>query len=153
MQPEKVQVESFVVAGIQTRTTNAQEMNPLTAKIPALWGRFMSEGHYNRIPQVVADSPVYGVYADFESDANGAYSLIAGRAVSAASSETASATIAAGTYLKFAAPGPCPQVVISTWMAIWQYFQANPQIQRAYVSDFERYESPEGIEIYIGVQG
>jgi predicted transcriptional regulator YdeE len=153
MQPEKVQVESFVVAGIQTRTTNTQEMNPLTAKIPTLWGRFMSEGHYNRIPQVVADSPVYGVYADFESDANGPYSLIAGRAVSAASSETASATIAAGTYLKFAASGPRPQVVISTWMAIWQYFQANPQTQRAYVSDFERYESTEGIEIYIGIQG
>lgn len=156
MQPERTEVKAFTVAGLQTRTTNTQEMNPLAAQIPGLWGRFMSEAVYNKLAPHASDACVYGVYDQFESDAAGAYSLTAGRAISApvadSASEFKSAQVQSGTYLVFAAPGPRPQVVVSTWMAIWQYFQQHPDIQRVYQSDFERYDGTDGIAIYIGIR-
>ena len=156
MQPERTEVTAFSVAGIQTRTTNTQEFNPLSAKIPGLWARFMTEEVYGKVPHVTDATAVYGVYADFASDANGAYTLTAGRAVQQATlPESAYQTvqIQAGTYLLFTATGARPQVVITTWMAIWQYFQQHPEIQRRYVSDFERYDGTDGIAIYIGIRG
>jgi hypothetical protein len=45
-----------------------------------------------------------------------------------------------------------PDAVISTWGKIWDFFAANPQIQRRYATDFEAYTGPESVSVYIGVR-
>jgi hypothetical protein len=44
-----------------------------------------------------------------------------------------------------------PQMVVSLWEAIWQYFEQHAGIRRSYRSDFEAYSGPDQVAIHIGV--
>ena len=56
MQPTRETISTpQTIGGIHTRTTNLQEMNPFTAKIAPLWGRFFSEGLLEKIPNRSSD--------------------------------------------------------------------------------------------------
>ena len=99
--------------------------------------------------QVAAgDTRIFGVYSAYESDANGAFDVTAGVVVT---DGEGSIPIEAGNYLVFNGQGEMPQMVISTWQRIWQYFEAHPNVARSYRSDFEAYEGPDKVAIHIGV--
>lgn len=139
------------LAGITTRTTNATELVPATAKIAPLWQRFFSE----RVAQSVADytpqSTLYGVYSAYASDALGAFDLSAAVRASEVPEGLDAVTVPAGAYLVFEAQGPMPATVIMLWAEVWRYFQGAPAHPRRYASDFEEYTGEGRIAIYIGV--
>jgi predicted transcriptional regulator YdeE len=137
------------ISGISVRTTNAAEFNPVTGKIAGLWGRFFSEGLFDSLPGKLPDSPVYGVYSGYESDYMGAFDVTAGVATS---KHEGSLALQAGDYLVFSATGPMPQTVIQTWGVVWQYFQTNPSVQRAYATDYEAYTGTDSVAIHIGIK-
>ncbi|MFJ2478653.1 GyrI-like domain-containing protein [Pseudomonas sp. NPDC087598] len=152
MDLKRQQIESFTVSGVQVRTTNAAEHKPDTAKIGPMWGDFFSKGLAEEMPGKQTGSPVYGVYSAYQSDASGEFDVTAGVAVNKLAENFKSIVIEAGDYLVFEAQGPMPEAVISTWGKVWSFFEANPQIQRRFATDFEAYTGPEAVSIYIGVR-
>ncbi len=148
MEPIRQHVDAFRVSGLTVRTTNREESDPATARLGALWGRFFGEETYASTPNRTADTRIFGVYSAYESDANGAFDVTAGVIVT---DGECSIPIEAGNYLVFNGQGEMPQMVISTWQRIWQYFEAHPNVARSYRSDFEAYEGPDKVAIHIGV--
>ncbi len=152
---QEVIVENKTLRGMSTRTTNQNEMNPETAKLGSLWQKFDKE--------VAVDyqhgERVYGVYYDYESDANGEFSVLAGfdGKTGPQGDKLETITIPAGKYLRFDAVANEDneqariEAVIKTWGKIWDYFASETDIQRAYKTDFEYYKSPTEIEIYISI--
>jgi predicted transcriptional regulator YdeE len=147
MQPRLHYREAFSVAGLSTRTCNQDERDPHSARIGKLWGRFFDECAYEA-PNRIGDMRLYGVYSGYEADEHGAFDITAGVAVAG---EPATVRIEAGDYLVFSGQGEMPQMVLALWQSIWQYFEAHPEIQRTYRSDFESYDGPYQVDIHIGV--
>ncbi len=143
---KQVELESKTIHGLKIRTTNAKEMSPETAQIATLWGAFFEK----IMPNVPEGTAGYGVYTNYESDATGAFDVLAGTEVEIAGSENV--TLRSGKYLCFEAKGTLPQAVIETWAEIWHYFAAEDcPYRRVYETDFEQYLSESEAEIYIGV--
>lgn len=148
---ERVEVNSFKVTGFVVRTSNADEMNPTTAKIGALWESF----YQNASSQITNESKVYGLYTNYESDETGTYEVVAcsNTLSTEALANTSEFQIASGKYLKFSGKGEMPQAVIELWGEVWQYFSSNSCNEvRAYTTDFEYYKSNDEIEIYISIK-
>lgn len=148
---EIVQLNDKQITGISIRTKNADEMNPATAKIGALYHRF--DG------QVPVDykngARVYGVYFNYESDHRGEFSVLAGvdRVDPAHAENLEKVTLPAAKYMVFEGKGEMPKVVIETWKTIWDYFsQPGVQYQRAYTTDFEFYKSQTEVAIHIAIK-
>ena len=76
MEQQDTKLEAFQVIGIKTRTTNADEMRG-AGKISELWNTFHSKQMFIKIPGKL-DKNILAVYFDYESDVNGAYSLLVG---------------------------------------------------------------------------
>ena len=144
IQPTLKSISSFAVGGFQVRTLNSYEFNLDTAKLPALWGKF-SNSHLAR------KSPCFGVYSDYESDANGQYNVTVGVLDESSNPDLDIIAIQAGKYLVFTHQGPMPTAVIETWKQIWHYFAAEPAYQRNFITDFEAYTGPDEVAIHIGV--
>lgn len=154
MSPKEVTVSAFSVTGLTVRTINRDESNPTTAKLPALWGKFFENGVAAKVSNQVPNSPVFGVYSEYESDENGFYSVTAGIATSGpASSDFTTVDVQGGKYLVFKNKGAMPQAVIETWGQIWNFFESNTEFIRLFNSDFEEYLGPDEVAIYIGVRG
>lgn len=149
MQPQLQRLDAFNVAGLTARTTNRDENNPQAARISTLWNRFFDERIYEKTPHRIADMHLYGVYTAYETDADGAFDITTGVAVA---DGPEAVRIEGGDYLVFAGQGAMPQMVLAAWQAIWQYFDAHPEIKRRYRSDFEAYSGPEQVAIHIGVE-
>ena len=139
------------ISGLTARTSNADEMNPATARIGRLWREFDKS--------VAVDyrngNRVYAVYYEYASDANGEYTVLAGtdqqNARSARPLETT--VIPAGKYLVFRAAGEVPEIVLQTWGRVWEYFsRKDAEYERSYQADFEYYVNQNEIEIHIGVR-
>jgi len=140
--------------GLATRTTNAAESSPSTAKIPLLWGRFTIEHWSERLEEVGAFGPSLAVYSAYESDVSGSYQLLVGRQVrdSRPMSPPLQVVAAAqGSYLVFQCSGPIPQVVIDGWRDVWEYFARDDAPARAYTFDFEVYPDQGPVEIWVAV--
>jgi predicted transcriptional regulator YdeE len=137
-------VESFIVVGLQVRTQNSDEFNEKTAKIPNLWQQFYASG-------LAANTPIFGVYSNYDSDASGYYTVTVGVASEHVQAQWSSVKIQAGNYLVFHGIGLMPATVIETWKRIWEFFETNTQYQRNFVSDFEVYDGAEQVAIYIGL--
>lgn len=153
MLPKLVSISRFSVSGIAARTINSDEFDPLRARLPALWGDFFANGVSGKIVNKMPDSPVYGVYSAYESDASGHYTVTAGVATEGvADGVHASVDVVAGRYLVFERRGPMPKAVIDAWVAVWTFFQNNTEYVRSYASDFEEYRGPDEVAIYIGVK-
>ncbi|HHD79977.1 MAG TPA: AraC family transcriptional regulator [Epsilonproteobacteria bacterium] len=140
------------VFGISVRTTNANEMNPETAKIGKTWQKFDS--------QITIDyeggERVYGVYYNYESDANDEFTVLAG--TEKPNNTLEKVTIPKGKYLVFDGKASTPddkgrvQAVIESWGKIWSYFtNDNAEHKRAYKTDFEYYKNQTEISIYISI--
>jgi predicted transcriptional regulator YdeE len=145
-------IEEKVIYGISVRTTNANEMNPETAKIGKIWRTFDNE--------VATDyrngERVFGVYYNYESDANGEFDVLAGSEKGNIALDKA--TIQKGNYLIFEAKVKTRddnariQSVIETWGKVWKYFgDENSEYKRAYKTDFEYYKNQTDIDIYISI--
>jgi predicted transcriptional regulator YdeE len=156
--PTSVQIPAFRVAGISVRTRNSEEMNPAIARLGGLWNRFFSQSWERKLPSRGDDGRVFGVYSGYESNEHGAFDVTAGVAVDEPDpvySQTvpgaACVDIEPGDYLVFTGEGEMPQMVIDTWVRVWQYFAENSRVQRRFGTDFEAYEGADKVAIHIGV--
>lgn len=146
------------VAGLAVRTTNAAEADPALGKLSGLWGRFMSEGWFERLGKAGAFGPPIAVYSGYESDASGSYQVLVGREVGTSSSVAPPLEIVSvpeARYLVFEAPGPLPQAIIDGWQSIWAFFgraARDNMPRRAYTFDFERYSDGAPAEIWVAVE-
>ena len=148
LQPQLQRLDAFNVAGLTARTTNRDESDPQVARIGTLWERFFGERVYEKLPQRSDDMRLYGVYSAYEADAHGAFDVTTGVAVS---DGPTAVRIEGGDYLVFSGQGEMPQMVLAVWQAIWQYFEAHPEIRRRFQSDFEAYSGPDQVAIHIGI--
>lgn len=145
-EPIRQHHDAFTVTGLTLRTTNREESDPATARIGGLWKRFFSEGVMDA-PHRTGDDRNFGVYSNYESGAHGAFDVTAGVAVS----QGGTVPVPAGDYLVFTGQGELPQSVLDVWQRIWRYFDAHPEIQRRFQSDFEAYTSPTDVTVWIGI--
>jgi predicted transcriptional regulator YdeE len=146
-----VSMDEKRVVGLSTRTTNAKEMNPATGMIGPLWKEFDAKVKVD----YKDGNRVYGVYFNYESDATGEYSVLAGTDQLNAGSSTKLETIViqSGKYLVFAAKGDIPKIVFDTWGKVWKYFSTkNAKYERSYTTDFERYINQNEIEVCVAVK-
>jgi predicted transcriptional regulator YdeE len=97
------------------------------------------------------------VYYDYESDANGAFSVLAGYEKSGENLEEV--MLLGGKYLCFASSAKTPddnariQAVIETWGKVWEYFSdENSEFKRSFKTDFEYYKNAQDIEIFISIR-
>lgn len=135
-------IEGFDVSGFSVRTNNQDELHADTAKLPTLWQKF-----YQEVPTALIR---YGVYSLYESDVNGAYTMTAG--IKHSELENLQGVfVVSQDYLVFKNQGPMPKAVIDCWQSVWSYFSKPSPYKRSYITDFERYQGTECIEIYIGV--
>ena len=146
-----VEIGEKKIVGLSTRTTNAKEMNPDTGKIGSLWKEFDAnvEVAYKN------GNRVYGVYFDYESDATGEYSILAGTDQLDVKTSIGLETIVirSGRYLVFTAKGDIPRIVFETWGRVWEYFsKKDAEYERSYTTDFEYYMNQNEIEVYIAVK-
>jgi len=145
---KKVTLESKRIIGFKVRTKNADEMNSDTQKIAPLWGKFFNE----IMPTLEKNTYSYGVYCNYESDAQGEFDVLVGADSVQEIDEIQSEELESGEYLMFPVKGELPQAVIDTWVEIWAYFDdPSIDVKRAYKTDFELYKSEDEAEIYIGV--
>jgi predicted transcriptional regulator YdeE len=131
----------LVVVGIQARISNREEMNPGTARIPALWARWAN---------LAADLPprthetLYAVYSDYESDHLGAYSLTIGHALTPeteAPPEMARVVVPSGRYAVVTTRrGAMPGIVREAWQRVWTASEAELGGRRAFTVDYEVYD-------------
>lgn len=152
-QPEIKQLEPFWLAGLSVRTQNSDEFNPLTARLPGLWGQFFAAGMGAHTPhRIPGNAQVYGLYHDYANNEHGAYSVLAGVAVQAAEPSADAVQVAAGRYLVFTGKGPMPHTVVQTWGQVWAYFQGQSAHQRAFTTDFEMYSGIDSVAIHIAIR-
>jgi predicted transcriptional regulator YdeE len=140
-------VEGFTVTGLSTKTQNIDEFNEKIAKLPSLWQQFYSS-------DLAANANIIEVYSDYESDANGLYTVTVGITDNSdrTGGEFASVKIPPGNYLVFQGEGPMPATVVEIWKQIWDYFDAKSNYQRSFISDFEAYSGSDKVAIYIGIK-
>ncbi|RMX02629.1 AraC family transcriptional regulator [Corticibacter populi] len=152
MNPELTTLDApFTVAGPSARTLYQDEINPATARLPGLWAGFFAQGMGLQTLHRTGDPTVYGVYSDYESDAQGHYTCTAGVRVWQAPAGLHAVTVPAGRYLVFRGQGPMPQTLVQTWAQVWGYFQGDVPYARAFTVDFEAYTGPDGVAIHIAV--
>ncbi len=145
IQPIVKQVESFIVAGLSVRTQNSDEFNEKTAKLPSLWQQFYTS-------ELATNANIFGVYSDYESDANGLYTTTVGVRDNTERTKFTTVTVQAGNYLVFEGAGPMPSTLVKTWKQVWNYFEIENNYQRCFISDFEAYSGSDEVAIYIGVK-
>ncbi|BBB63443.1 AraC family transcriptional regulator [Undibacterium sp. KW1] len=147
-----VEISGFQISGLQVRTRNADEADNATGKIAPLWGQFFARNLPETLPAKTGDGKIYGVYSNYENDANGLFNVTAGVGVMAASAELANVSIAAGRYMVFECEGEMPAAIIEGWGKVWSYFSGQTEYQRSYLTDFEEYQGPTQAAIYIGIK-
>ncbi|KTD17399.1 GyrI-like domain-containing protein [Legionella jordanis] len=145
LKPVKQYVEQFAITGFSKRTKNIDEAHPEQAKIPALWQQFQES-------DLSAHKPAIAVYSDYESNAEGLYTITVGVAQNQQLPLCSRVEIKAGQYLQFKNNGPMPDTIIKTWQEIWGYFNGNTHYLRNFISDFEVYNGPNEFAIFIGIQ-
>ena len=143
---------AFNIIGISVRTNN----NINGKDIGNLWGMFMSEGIFEKIPNKTSFD-VYGIYTDYESDHNGDYTAIVGCRVSTLDEipeGMIAITVPSSKYKIFTAKGKMPECVYGKWVEIWE----DKALERTYSTDFEVYGAKSQnpieaeIEIFIAVK-
>jgi predicted transcriptional regulator YdeE len=155
LRPRVEQQDGFTVVGIAVRTSNAQERQE--SQIGKEWGRLMQEKLLATIPNR-ADQNIIAVYTDYASDKDGEYTYVLGARVAKADE------VPAGMVAKQVLPGRYAvftseqQVVLGTWMRIWNTPKDQPGGDRAYKTDFEAYDqraqnpADSVMEIHIGIR-
>ena len=145
IQPTLKYIKDFTVMGFSIKTQNKDEFNEKKAKLPSLWKQFYSSS-------LATNANIFEVYSNYESDANGIYTVTLGIQDDIKQSDFASVNIQSGNYLIFQGIGPMPCTVVDTWKKIWDYFDNDNMYQRSLISDFESYSVVDQVDIYIGLK-
>lgn len=150
--------------GIRTRTNNASEMNPETAKINLTIQTYFQNGLSVKTAHRIKPGTTYCAYTDYESDFKGDYTFFIGEEVSSFDDLPAgfsTLTIPAQDYAVFhCGPGPMPAVCVDQWHAIWAMEADSEALagRRSYLADFEIYDAQEKdpknmrLDIYVGLR-
>ena len=151
---QKVTIEPFKLIGISIRTTN--ENGKAAKEIAELWGKFMSEGILEKIPNKV-NPEVYSMYTDYESDHTQPYTAILGCKVSSIGTipdGMIAKEIQGGLYAKTSANGDLMKgLVVNKWAEIFKL-----DLDRMYSTDFELFgekaqdPSKAEVEFYIAIK-
>ena len=146
-------IEEKKIYGLVTRTKNADEMNENTGKIGLLWKKFDEKVDVN----YKEGERVYGIYSNYESDANGEFDVFAG--YDSFNKDLELRSIEKGRYLVFTKSFTQTddhtrvQAIIATWGKVWEYFSnEKSEYKRAYKTDFEWYKGLNEIEICISIK-
>jgi len=150
---QKVKIEPFKVIGIAVRTTNE---NGQSAKdIGQLWGKFMSEGTADKIPNKI-DESIFSIYTNYQGDHTQPYDTILGCKVSSLENipkGMLGQSFDGGTYCKFISKGDLTKgLVFDTWTEINQQ-----KLNRVFTADFELYgekaydPTDAEVEVYVGI--
>ena len=147
MEHREQTIPAFNVVGVQIRTTNAEAMDT----IGPLWGRVMSEGLIQRIPDP-ADGQLIAIYSNYESDHTGAYDYTIGRRVKSVGDVPegmAHVEIPESRYAVVTAKGEMPDAIVQTWMKIWE-----TDLPRGFSADFEVHDfsNPDEVEIWLSLK-
>ncbi|EKE00915.1 MAG: hypothetical protein ACD_21C00254G0001 [uncultured bacterium] len=151
------------LVGIQTRTNNASEMNPTTAKIEATAMQYFRGGLWEKIAYRKNPGTTYCVYTDYESDFTGDYTYFIGEEVTAFAvdlpEEFSKITVPVQNYAKLTSdPGVIPEIVINAWQQVWKMTPQELGGQRSYHTDFEIYDERAQnhhnavFDLYIGIK-
>lgn len=142
----------LVVVGFAVRTTNADEMDPARARLPALWQRVGAPGAFAHVPGRV-DENLYAVLTDYESDHHGAYTQIVGtgvRTVPRLPEAMVAVRVPAGQALKLEARGPMPQTLAEAWQQVWKHTESGGTPARVFTTDLEVHHRG-GVDLYIAI--
>lgn len=162
MDQTKTNVTEARLMGIQVRTSNSNEMNPLTAQIGPCVQRYWQEGIADQLPNRVKPGRLFAAYFDYETDHNGEYTYFIGEEVASfddVPEGVSTLTIPAGTYTKFTTlPAPIPHFIMDAWYKIWQMDEKELDGKRKFDVDFEVYDeralNPMAaiVDIYVGTK-
>ncbi len=153
----EVHNESFLLVGLEARTSNAREMTP-NGVIPKLWTRSMKEGSVEKIPNRVSSDTIV-LYTNYQSDHNGEYTYVLGAKVASPQDVPAGMSVhrvPAGEYARFSAPdGSSPSVIVGLWQHIWS-LEDSGQLARAYRTDYEVHhplqDGKTPLDVYVGLK-
>jgi predicted transcriptional regulator YdeE len=144
LKKELMQLPAMQLMGIRVRTSNADEFNPETAKIPTTIQKYITEAVYDKIPNRKTPGKTYCVYTEYENDHTGQYTYFIGEEVELSADIPAglnTITVPAQVYAKFTTEsGAMPNVCISGWMQIWKMTTEDLGGERNYIADFEIYD-------------
>lgn len=162
MQTKIVEKGELNFVGLKIETSNMNEMEPSTAKIPDAWEKFFEGNISAQISNKTDEDTCYGVYSDFADGADGKYILTIGSMVKEIGEQDpklSSKTLPKSKYMVFTSEaGPIPKVLVESWVYIWNYFREHPEYQRSFTGDFELYDercnNPQNsvIDIYISIK-
>lgn len=127
MDHEIIEIDGFSVKGNSITTSNAEN------KFSELWGEFF--GTY-------AGGEIVGVYSNYESDFNGKFLFTIG--VICGEGE-GSLRVGGGKYAKFSIADR--DRIADVWNFVWK-----SELDRAYCSDFEKYNADGSAEVYISLR-
>ena len=157
----QVSRDAIRLVGLETRTRNADEMDPATARIPAHYERFFGEDVAARITHKVDPGTMMSLYSDYEGDENGEYSITLGFEVGSfddVGEGLSSKTLPASSYAVVTTDrGALPAVVVDAWQRIWRMSVAELGGKRTYTGDFELYDeraqnpADAEVDIYIAI--
>lgn len=138
-------IPAFDVTGIQIRTNNSRAMET----IGLLWGRAYS-GELAGL--AVDDTRLYAVYSNYESDHNGDYDYLIGKAVNSDDGVPPGKVhlrIPSQRYAVVTARGEMPGALVECWMLIWK-----AGLPRAFATDFEVHDAAKSgeIEIWLSIK-
>ncbi|MBF8192645.1 GyrI-like domain-containing protein [Nonomuraea sp. K274] len=142
----------LIVVGFAVRTTNADEMDPARARLPALWQRAGAPGAFAHVPGR-ADENLYAVLTDYESDHHGAYTQIVGigvRTVPRLPEGMVAVRVPAARTLNLRARGPMPQALVEAWQQVWKHTESGGTPSRAFTTDLEVHH-PDGADLYVAI--
>ncbi len=140
---------SFTLVGPQIRTQNVP--GKADQDIPKLWGQVINEELLNQITAAKSEV-IYALYSEYDGGFMSPYNCLIGKEVSssdAACEGMVTVTIPEQTYHVFKVKGPMPQAILETWQVIWQ---KDAELKRTYTYDFEVYNSPDDVDIYISTR-
>jgi predicted transcriptional regulator YdeE len=162
MQKEIVYKAAIKLVGLSARTNNKNEMNPQTAKIGEIAGRFWSQNIAGQIANRVNPGVTLSVYTEYTSNEQGDYTYYIGEEVSSFENvppDLKRLIIPPAKYQLFTtSPGKMPEVVINAWQQIWKMSVNDFEGERAYMADFEVYDQRSSdlnnaiVDIYIGIK-
>lgn len=148
--------------GLTAQTNNKNEMNPETAKIGPLAGRYWGQNIASQIPNRKNPGVTFSAYTAYDSNEHGDYTYFVGEEVTSFDNLTEDMQkliIPAANYQKFTTPaGKMPDVVINAWHQIWKMTSEDLGGERAYVTDFELYDERAAdplnacLDIFIGLK-
>ncbi len=162
MQKEIVEYREMKLIGLKTRTCNADEFKPETAKLGAIVGRYWQEKIAEKIPNRKNPGITLVGYFNYASDEYGEYDYLMGEQVTSLDEIPEGLTglvVPAGQYLRItSATGKIPQIIAETWQQVWQA-TINKELggQRKYQVDFEIYDQRASnpaaavFDIYLGI--